>query len=198
MDNDDRSLLEEQDALQVEAASVERDLDLESLFEPIGRPVRVGSAALGLMVRCDLDVTVICPKLDKPSVLQVGCHLANHPRVRQVLFRDDTGHWKTERNYPDGLYLGLKYLSPVATDWNVDIWFVDEPRRQPDLALVQSLPPQLNADVRTSILRIKAAWSAQPEYGRSVRSVDIYTAVLDDGVRSIDQFEVWLAARPIR
>jgi hypothetical protein len=36
-------------------------------------------------------------------------------------------------------------------------------------------------------------WSTRPQYGSSVRSWHIYTAVLDDGVRDRAGFDEWLA-----
>jgi hypothetical protein len=54
-------LLDRQHALQMEAERVARDIKLMELAQPLGDPVLVGSAALGLMVWRDLDVTVVCP-----------------------------------------------------------------------------------------------------------------------------------------
>ena len=57
-------LLDRQRALQMEADQVAQDLMLMELAQPLGNPVLVGSAALGLMVWRDLDVTVVCRGLD--------------------------------------------------------------------------------------------------------------------------------------
>jgi hypothetical protein len=187
-------LLQRQDQLQAEAEAVNVDLQLDELLSAVGDPVRVGSAALGLMVRRDLDVTVVCPALDTETtaeVARIGARLAVHSRVRQVQFRNDTGQWNVDPTYPDGLYLGLRYRSQQGRDWTLDIWFVDEPERQPDLAHVRALPPRLTLDVRTAILQIKDAWADRYEYGRSVRSYDVYRSVLDDGVRTPEQFGEW-------
>jgi hypothetical protein len=73
--------------------------------------VPVGSAALGLMVWPDLDLTVVCRRLDAEAVAGAGASLAGHPRVREVRFIDDTGDWNTDPTYPDGLYLGLRCRS---------------------------------------------------------------------------------------
>ena len=99
-------LLDRQRALQMEADQVAQDLMLMELAQPLGDPVLVGSAALGLMVWRDLDVTVVCPGLDIDAVVQVGSRLALHPRIREVVFRNDTGAWNTNTNptYPYGLY----------------------------------------------------------------------------------------------
>ncbi|MFD7907655.1 hypothetical protein ACFV4G_36160 [Kitasatospora sp. NPDC059747] len=192
-------LVQQQDELQVEADEVNKDLGLDELLGRLGDPVRVGSAALGLMVRRDLDVTVVCPRLDAgvhEAVAGIGARLAMHERVRQVRFRNDTGAWNTDPGYPDGLYLGLDYRSPRGHKWSLDIWFVDEPERQPDLAHLRTLPQRLTAEAREAILLIKHAWAESPEYGRSVRSWDVYRSVLDDGVRTVAGFDQWRAGGP--
>ncbi|HYN93249.1 MAG TPA: hypothetical protein VES42_05330 [Pilimelia sp.] len=185
-------LARRQAELQAEAGAVDADLGLTGRLAAVGEPVRVGSAALGLMVRADLDVTVVCPTLaagTAEAVAQLGARLAVHPRVRQVQLRDDTGDWNTDPGYPDGLYLGVQYRSPQGRDWTLDIWFVDEPDRQPDLAHLRSLPPRLTPDARAAILAIKDGWADRGD----VRSVQVYTAVLDHGVRTPEQFAGWLA-----
>ncbi|WP_410575604.1 hypothetical protein [Amycolatopsis sp. cmx-4-61] len=187
------NLLEQQKELQVEADKVHEHLGLAKLAE-LGTPNRVGSAALGLMVRRDLDITVVCAELDEKTadeVARIGAELIRHPRVRVVNMRDDTGHWNVDPDYPDGLYLGVKYRSLEGKDWNLDIWFVDEPDRQPDLAHLKSFPAKLDDEARLAILAIKQAWAENAGYGSVVSSVDVYNAVLEHGVRSPEQFEQW-------
>jgi hypothetical protein len=190
-----RELLRQQDELQAEARAVEVDLKVDELLRPVGEPVRVGSAALGLMVWRDLDLTVVCTELALEPVAALGARLAAHPRVRQVTFRNDTGRWKTNPSYPDGLYLGVVYRAPSGRDWKLDIWFVDEPDRQPDLAHLRWMPAQLVPETREAILLVKSAWASWPEYGKSITSFDIYTAVLKGGVRTREDFEEWVANR---
>ena len=103
-------------------------------------------------------MTVVCPRLDVDAVVKVGSRLALHPRIREVVFRNDTGAWNTNTNptYPDGLYLGLSYRSARGDDWKSDIWFVDEPDRQPDLGHIRTLPSQLTDETRLAILRVKS------------------------------------------
>jgi hypothetical protein len=189
------ALLQEQDSLKVEAEAVEVDLQLGALLRPLGEPVRVGSAALGLMVWRDLDLTVVCTELPIDAVTAVGGRLAAHPCVRQVTFRNDTGRWNSDPSYPDGLYLGVDYRSPTGRDWNLDIWFVDEPDRQPDLAHLEWISAALSVETREAILLVKSAWASQPEYGKTITSFDIYTAVLKGGVRTREDFDEWLASR---
>jgi hypothetical protein len=189
----DAELVENELSLQREAKQVEIDLGLLGLLRRLGEPVSVGSAALGVMVQRDLDVTVVCSALDLPAVTQLGAGLARHPRVRSVLFRNDTGEWNVDPSYPDGLYLGVRYES--AGEWNIDVWFVDQPQLQPDLQHLESLLPRIDRSARVAILRIKDAWAERPEYGKSVIGLDVYHAVLDAGVSDAQGFEVWLRHR---
>lgn len=185
-----------QAALQHEADAAAADLALDELLGALGTPVRVGSSALGLMVWRDLDVTVVCPTLNAGAVAALVPRLASHPRVREVSFRNDTGVWNREPElYPDGLYVGLRYRSKAGHDWKADIWFVDAPDRQPDLAHLRTIAPRLHDEARDAILTIKERWHRKPDYGRIVFSYDIYMAVLDKGVRTPEAFERWLEER---
>jgi hypothetical protein len=188
-------LLRRQDDLQSEAAVLRSDLALDTHLSRRGMVMEVGSAALGLMVRCDLDLTVVCPSLDVGEVADTGARLARHHRVREVRFRNDTGGWNADPNYPDGLYLGLECRGRGGHRWTVDIWFVDQPERQPDLAHARHLPPRLTRETRVAILMLKDAWAGRAEYGKEVTSWDIYRAVLDDGVRTSADFEEWTRRR---
>jgi hypothetical protein len=189
----DADLLENELSLQLEVKEVEKDLGLLGLLGSLGRPFRVGSAALGVMVHRDLDVTVVCSALDVDAVADLGARLACHSRVRSVFFRNDNGEWNVDPTYPDGLYLGVSYGSSGV--WNIDIWFVDQPQRQPDLKHLESLLPRIDESARAAILRIKGVWANNPDYGKNVNGLDIYTAVLDAGVTDAQGFESWLRQR---
>jgi hypothetical protein len=75
-------LVRRQDELQAEAATVRTELELDEHLSRHGHVVPVGSAALGLMVWRDLDLTVICGQLDAEAVAMTGARLAAHPQVR--------------------------------------------------------------------------------------------------------------------
>jgi hypothetical protein len=119
-------LLETQRLLQAEANHVVELLQLDALLSRIGRPVRVGSSAMGLMVRRDIDITVICKELSSATLAafaQAGAKLMLMDRnVTSVRFRNDTGAWNTDPTpYPDGLYLGVSARTNEGTDWTLDI-----------------------------------------------------------------------------
>jgi hypothetical protein len=196
MTDETTELLARQRALQAEAEQIRARLDLDRVLGSVGNPVLVGSTALGLMVWRDIDTTVVCQSLDKRPVLAVATELAAHQDVRTMQYRDDSGRFNQDpEKYPDGLYIGLRCHPAEMAEWKLDLWFVDDPDRQPDLAHLRTMPERLTDDARLAILRIKTLWSARPQYGKSVRSWDIYTAVLDHNVRDTDEFDRWLMQR---
>ena len=175
--------------LAAAAGAVRADLELDAVLGTLGEPHLVGSAALGLMVWPDLDMTVVCDALDVAALHSAAVDLVRHPRVRQLTFRNDSGPWNSHpEKYPDGVYWGIDYRDGRRT-WNIDVWFVTEADRQPDLRHVRELGGRLTPETRSAILDIKRAWVQRPEYGQTVRSYDIYTAVLDDGIRTPEEFE---------
>src|SRR5436190_24163761 len=115
------NLLDDQRLLQEEADGVVELLQLEALLSDIGKPMRVGSSAMGLMVRRDIDITVICRDLSSEThaaFIQVGAKLMSIDRhVVSVRFRNDTGAWNADpASYPDGLYLGVSARAKGGSD----------------------------------------------------------------------------------
>jgi hypothetical protein len=181
-------LLARQDVLQAEAAAVLLDLDVLRILTEVGRPVRTGSAALGLMVARDIDVTTLCPALDPTVVFDCVRALVAHPRIRRLTFRKDTGRWNIDRVYPDGLYWLIEYVTDAGDVWTLDLWFLLEGTTQFDLEHMRTLPPRLTPETRIAILRIKEALQGLSESER-VRSYEVYEAVLDGGVRTPAEFQ---------
>jgi hypothetical protein len=194
MPTDDVILLERQDLLQAEARAVLTDLDLFALLRRVGTPVHTGSSALGLMVRRDIDVTTVCPSLDVTAVFELARPLAQHLGVRGLTFRNDTGHWRTGDEYPDGLYWLVEYVTDAEAPWTIDLWFIAEGTTQHDLEHMKTLPGRLDDEKRAAILRIKSAISDRREAER-IAGYTVYEAVLDHGIRTPDEFERYLERR---
>lgn len=195
-------LLSNQKFLLEEADKIVELLQLNELLEIIGKPIRVGSSAMGVMVRRDIDITVVCKKLSsevRAAFIQAGAKLMSMDRhVVSVRFRNDTGSWNADpATYPDGLYLGLSVCSDTRVDWTIDIWAVDQPERQPDLRHLRTLLPRLDDDSRTTILLIKQALvEAETRSSESkIPSAYVYEAVIEDGVGNVKQFVEWLAGK---
>lgn len=183
---------DEQAHLQERALEVRRWLDIDQLLVPLGTVTLVGSAALGVMVARDIDLTVTVPRLNSDllrDAASVAATLSLDARVREVIFRNDTGQWNTDPDYPDGLYLRAECRDDADELWTLDIWFVDDPSRQPDLHHVRLLGPLITLTTQVSILEIKRATRGRRRDGTRLPSFDIYQAVLYRGVRTPEEFE---------
>jgi hypothetical protein len=62
----------------------------------------------------------------------------------------------------------------------------------------EELRARITAEERIAVLRIKDDWHRRPTYPNQVGGLQIYTAVLDDGVRISDQFAAWLAHKGLQ
>ena len=59
----------------------------------------------------------------------------------------------------------------------------------------EELRERITAGQRRAVLRIKDEWHRRPDYPDQVSGLEIYTAVLDAGVRTPAEFAAWLARR---
>ena len=95
-----------------------------------------------------------------------------------------------------GLYWGLRLSDPASGPvWKVDLWTArteEFARGSPNRARWCGL---LTEETRVRILTIKEAVCGLPMYRREILAVHIYEAVLDHGVRNIEEFDCWCRAR---
>ena len=190
-------LLTQQHRLAAEARLVLADLDLLALLGTLGDVHLVGSAATGCMAWRDIDIDVISGAPDPARIWSSMAPLAAHPRVRKLRWSNERGSLDISRNPElDGYFLGIHYLAgDAALLWKLDCWFVPSDAPRPDIAMAERLARELTDEQRIAILWIKDGWATRPEYRRTVYSVDIYAAVIDDGVRTPDTFSAWLTNR---
>ena len=79
--------------------------------------------------------------------------------------------------------------------WRIDLtlWLHDAHRNV--TGRHRELRERIAPEQRSAVLRIKDAWHRWPTYPDQVSGLDIYTTVIDDGVRTPLQFATWLASR---
>jgi hypothetical protein len=192
---DETALLTRAMALQAEAARVLDDAALDAAFSGFGRMELVGSAVSGLMVWRDLDVMFTAPDASAAQVLAALARLAAGGRLLAADFRDERGPRRpTAATSDERFYVVCGYDWP-AGKWKIDItvWLhaVDRSMRRD----AERLATHLGREDRLAILQIKDVWHHKPTYPDQVGGLDVYTAVLDDGVRTPQEFAVWLKAR---
>ncbi len=187
------ALLQRQAALQREAMAVITELDLMNVLARAGHPVQVGSSVLGLMVWRDIDFNVLCDPLSAHAAFDVVRPLISYPGVAKLRYSNETGRFnRTGQSEHEGYYWGVRFYTSQSAEWKIDIWFLPQAAPRPEITLLQTLPARLTEETRLAILWIKDVWHRLPTYRHSVLSVDIYTAVLEHGVRTPDEFDAYL------
>lgn len=150
-----------------------------------GRPVLVGALSFDLAVAPDIDMEVYCPELKIEHGFEVISQCAAlNPRVTLAQFVNGL-------NTPDqALYWQLRYRDDDGVEWKMDMWSAPEDYALPrGEHFVGPMKQALTPETRMAILTLKEARAAGelPVF----LSVDLYRAVLEDGVRTANQWLAW-------
>ncbi|PJJ71588.1 hypothetical protein CLV46_1137 [Diaminobutyricimonas aerilata] len=187
----DEELLATADDLQRTGLEVLRALRLEDVLE--AGPVRVmGSVVSGLMTWRDLDVAV-CPgpHTTPRDVLAMIERVLRMPGVHAFDYRDERGDRSPAERRDERFHVPFDVVRDGAT-WRIDLSvFLLDPHEHV-VAFHERLRDRLSPAERVAILRIKNEWWERADYPGGFA---IYTAVLDSGVRTLTEFDDWLAAR---
>jgi hypothetical protein len=142
-----------------------------------------GSYSYDLMCWRDLDIYVLDPPHDLKQCFEVGYELTRQLAAKKSYFTNNVG------GEPNGLYWGIRLGDVRQGAWKLDVWFLDQEGYQQHAAYSTSMREKLTADNKTVILTIKEFYWRQASYRDTVTSDMIYRAVLENGVRSISEFE---------
>jgi hypothetical protein len=182
-DSRSAALLERAAARQRTAEQISADLDVESGWARFGTVHLVGAAAYGLIVAPDIDFEIFGPMTAQAGFEQCTRWAAN-PHVTKIKYVDGAA---TE---DDGLGWQVTYLHG-DTRWTVQMWLLPADYPGPRAAdLVAPLKARLDLWARTAVLSIK---EALVHAGAAYRSIDVYRAVLDDGIDTPERYTAWCA-----
>jgi hypothetical protein len=168
------------------------ELDVFRLLGQVGNPVQIGSSALGLMVWPDIDINVSCPGLSIDRVLETVLPIIAHPQVKRMRYLNEVGRFNpTGLELHDRYYFATYYCASSGIEWKIDTSFWLGVGEHPE-PVHDAIARQLTEETRLSILWIKDIWYRLPTYRDQVYSVDIYDAVLEHGVRTPAEFDIYL------
>lgn len=193
----DAELLARQAALQAEAAGLLADPDLTERLEAAGRLTPAGSYVSGLMCWRDLDLMAhVGPSWSPEDVLRLLASVVGARGVIGLEYHDERGDRSPTRETRDQRYHVVISVDRGPGPWRVDLtlWLHD-----PHANVArwhESLRDTITPEERLAVLRIKDVWHRLPNYPDEIGGVDIYTSVLEHGVRTPEQFDMWLAGRP--
>lgn len=159
-------------------------LGLLSKWSKYGDPVVVGATRYGLVVSPDIDMEIYADDPHIEQGFELMKEIAIVPGVWQVLFMNElTG--------PDmGLYWQIRYRDEDDTLWKVDAWFVrhDHPHAHWCDKFADAMEKTLTEEIRCVILELKESLQGRND----AIGVDVYRAVMQDGVRTASEFDRWL------
>jgi len=170
-------------------------LDLAALTGDVGPLLVTGSFVSGLMCWRELDVMVLAGRDFSPGdVMGLLARIVRRPGVTGLDYRDERGPRCVTGQLRDERY-HVTLTVEHAGEWQIDLtlWLHDLHRNV--TRWHEELRDRITAEERIAVLRIKDDWHRRPAYPHQVGGLDIYTAVLEDGIRTLDQFAAWLTRR---
>jgi hypothetical protein len=187
-------LLARQAALQDEAREVLAGLDLAALVSDVGPLLVTGSFVSGLMCWRELDVMVLAGRGFSPQdVMGLLARIVSRAGVTGIEYRDERGPRCVTGQVRDERYHVTLTVEHADRDWQIDLslWLHD--LHENVTRWHEELRERITAEQRRAVLRIKDDWYRRPAYAHQVGGLEIYTAVLEDEVRTPGQFAAWLA-----
>jgi hypothetical protein len=152
----------------------------------LGDLMPTGSVVSGLMVWKDLDVMLLGgPEFSPHDVLRLLDRAVDLPGVTGFDYVDER----------DGSRDARYHVVIRLDDWRIDlsIWLYDD--HAGVTRFHQELAERISPEERAAVLAIKDVWHRRPEYPAEVSGFEVYTAVLEHGVRTADEFGRWLSSR---
>ena len=178
-------VLERSRAMSRRALDIVDGLGLMRVWKRFGRPVLVGAVAHGLVLDPDIDMEIYCPELRPQDGFAVLARAVRHPGVRQTLFQN-------HMYGPDkALYWQIVFEDADDLTWKIDMWSAPDDYALPrGEDLVAPLARALTPELRRTILELKDWRASSPDV--AFLSIDLYRAVVRDGVRDPAGMRHWL------
>jgi len=166
-------------SLREEALGIVSELNLLGMLGRHGRAELVGSVALDLIVKPDIDVHLLVEGRGLISVVnQIYPELLRHPKVDEVRITD----------YKDGsVKIGVDRYPSASGAWSIDLYITDRPEKTA-FSYVSELRDGLDDETRGAIMDIKRHYHERGLL-RDGLSHRIYEAVVRGGARTVADFQ---------
>ncbi|MFX1416468.1 MAG: hypothetical protein ACFFC0_06625 [Promethearchaeota archaeon] len=175
--------------LREEAEGIVESLDILDLLNAYGHARIVGSVALDLIVKRDIDIHTLVLLND---LLEVAQHL-----LRVLLRTDGIKEVRvTDVREMDSMKLTIDEYQGDSGPWSIDFWLTTNVSTT-GFELVEALEDNLDDEQREAILNIKRHYHIRGLLQNGISNL-IYRAVAEDEVRDLSQFEQWLSKTRIK
>ncbi len=176
--------------IKEEADDILYSQGLFAILSKYGVPHITGSYSLNLMTWRDLDIYIQNENMSEAEFFQLGAEINKKYNPVKMSYRNE--RITQTKGLPPGLYWGVYSGNERNGAWKIDIWAVDENECRRLLKFCDDIAAKLTLFTKQIILTIKSSCWQDPEYRRSYTSNDIYKAVLDNEVTSLEEFRSYL------
>ncbi|MFW9968530.1 MAG: hypothetical protein ACFFEA_15385 [Candidatus Thorarchaeota archaeon] len=179
----------EKSRLRIEAEQIIEDLDIMGLLNAYGHARIVGSVALDLIVKRDIDIHALV-------LLRDTIEMAQH--LMSMLLKAEGVNEVTVKDYREraSLKVGIDEYQGPSGPWSIDIWLTTDVSTT-GFAIVDELEKSLDENMREVILNIKRHYHIRDLLQNGLSSL-IHRAVTEGGVQNANEFEQWLARTQLR
>lgn len=179
-----QSILNLSKNIKKEADKILEKTDLIFVLKKYGKVIFTGSYKYDLMWEKDIDVHVISDKMNRKNAVKLHNELINLNKFTTCQF-SDYEHWH-HSEFPDGYYVGVKWKSrDCSQKWAIDIWYCKR-FHEINKKVDKLIKDKLNLEKKNIILGLKQ-YSKDNNLGAI--SPIIYKAVLENGIRTINEFK---------
>lgn len=159
-------------------------------LEEIGDPHIIGSYRMDMMAWNDLDINIENHAMSLEKLYELSSYIFRtiHPVWYEA---------KEEINQEGNKVWFHGFETTVTGElWNVDLWFFDEETILAAERFCDDIASKTSVSQRDDILRIKSELIARKLYSfEKYTSMDVYKAVIENGVKNTDEFISLLGKR---
>jgi hypothetical protein len=172
-----------------EADEILYGLGLFDILGKYGNPQVSGSYLLKLMTWRDLDIYLESNSIGTEAFFELGKEISTKLNPSKMSFRNEL-IGKTP-HLPKGLYWGV-HTNFLEQKWKIDIWAIDSKEVKKKQSEVEEIQFKIDHSKRQLILELKSRVHSNSLYRKTFFSIDVYDAVLNDEITSLEQFKKWL------
>ena len=181
-------ILQKQQELHEQASKILNEL-LHPILEKYGEVIVGGSYLYELMNYPDIDIDVVGTEVTKDMYADLCAEFLKRKEVSKLTTTNRVEYESSRVGSQKGYQISPK-IHAGNLEWSIDIWLQQPEWHTGNTIKYKDALTKISDDQQVAILSIKEDLQASGDYGvgKMYQSVDVYDAVLKDGVLNIEEF----------
>jgi hypothetical protein len=180
---------EEAHRLRKTADQLLADTGFRSILDQHGNVQFTGSYYYDLMTWPDIDICLMTAEDPMHVASAIVTQICRSDAIASIYIRNEHV-LKTEGN-PEAVFVCTEFLPANQDLWKVDVLIGSRELVAETVAPGRELVSKLDQTTKEAILQIKSVLCKDPQYRQEIRSTDIYHAVIQEGVRDLEEWQHW-------